>query len=179
MSPSIVDLTAVLTHEFGHVLGFEHPCRTGSGMAATEDDRGRLLGVCTKADSELPSVMFPGSTAAASPGAAIGTEDVRGLCAVYAKPSSQRASGCNCSLASPGTDRPFALVAAAPALLAFLLRRSRRSRSSWTLRYSTARRSDRTVACWGAGKTLQSDCSGSGNLIDHCGMAIAPPADFR
>jgi hypothetical protein len=39
-------------------------------------------------------------------------------------------------------------------------------------------RSDRTVACWGAGKTLQSDCSGSGNLIDHCGMAIAPQGTF-
>jgi MYXO-CTERM domain-containing protein len=112
-----VDLVAVLTHEFGHVLGFEHPCRTGSGSTASADDQGRMLGPCMNPRATVPTVMFPGSMSQASDAEArIAAEDIRGLCAVYPKPAPRRAPGCSCATDPHQPDGGIALWAVVPVL---------------------------------------------------------------
>jgi hypothetical protein len=112
-----VSLDEILVHEFGHVLGFEHPCRTGgTSSRATKDDRGRLLGPCMQDDPALETVMLAGFRPSDVSGL-LGKEDVRALCTVYPRAvprtAARRSFGCAVAAPESGAGAPFCSVAAA------------------------------------------------------------------
>jgi hypothetical protein len=82
-NPTRQDLQAALTHELGHLLGFDHPCSTGSGLRAT-DDKGAPVPDCHDAPPDLQSsVLFPARAPSDPPQRALSAEDQRGVCEVY------------------------------------------------------------------------------------------------
>jgi hypothetical protein len=103
-APDHQDLQAAIAHELGHVLGFDHPCWSGTGARAV-DDRGAPVPDCYDAPEEIQaSILYPSRAPGDPPQRMLSAEDQRGLCAVYPAASApdacpaQPQSGCNCSI---------------------------------------------------------------------------------
>jgi hypothetical protein len=128
------DLQYTLTHELGHLLGFDHSCTTGAAATAT-DDRGWPVPACSAANASVrASVLYPAARSFPGP-RVITDDDARGLCAVYqAPPAELEALPGGCSLVPPShlTARagPGLCFVAAVALGLFIRRRRRRSAPS-------------------------------------------------
>jgi hypothetical protein len=114
------DLQGALTHEFGHLLGFEHSCLL-PGDEMRVDDQGQVSPSCMFAADPNDSVMI----ASVRPGKHIprtlSDDDIRGVCAVY-PPVGKMVPGdhAGCAVGSPGTQRRSAgalLLASLGALL--------------------------------------------------------------
>ena len=76
------DVQGTLTHELGHLLGFEHSCML-PGEETRLDDQGRPSPTCTLREDPRDTVMV----ASVPPGRplprALSADDARGVCAVY------------------------------------------------------------------------------------------------
>ncbi len=82
MSPPTVDLQNTLTHEFGHVFGFDHSCWDGVGTQGV-DNAGMPIPRC--GDSSVPAgTMAPVITKQNDVSLrTLGASDVQGVCEVY------------------------------------------------------------------------------------------------
>src|SRR6478609_2346580 len=80
-----LDLSATLSHELGHVLGFGHPCAVpGEHKRSFVDERAAPLLPCDReALTRTESLLAP-SAESHSFGAHLGADDARGVCDVYA-----------------------------------------------------------------------------------------------
>jgi len=78
------DLRWVLTHELGHVLGFEHTCTARRSLRALHDEADQPVPACTR--SLLSAIMAPApdpSALARSRAGALDDDAVSGVCGVY------------------------------------------------------------------------------------------------
>jgi MYXO-CTERM domain-containing protein len=103
-APDHQDLQAAIAHELGHVLGFDHPCWSGTGVVAV-DDKGSAVPDCYNAPEEIQaSILYPSRAPGDPPQRMLSAEDQRGLCAVYPAASAPDAcpapphTGCNCAI---------------------------------------------------------------------------------
>jgi hypothetical protein len=126
------NLQAILTHELGHVLGFDHPCADGRPEPQV-DDRGATVPSCQGVAAELKaSVMYHevGTPMTVVP---LTTEDKRGVCAVYPKtaaaatcsPPPDMGSDGGCSYGAGGGPGPAAAALLALLGAAFIAARAR------------------------------------------------------
>ncbi len=101
-APCLADLANTLTHELGHVMGFDHSCLTETDPPKL-DGNGAAVPRCaaTSDPAIVEATMYPfqdcGETKKASPE----TDDVAALCAVY-----DRASDPDECEAAPGAEPP-------------------------------------------------------------------------
>lgn len=128
--PDRIDLDNTLTHELGHGIGLDHPCRTERGGVVPRDDQGLPVPPCFPTTDLPPEVLeatmynfeAPGEVKKRDPLPA----ELDGLCAIYAGHDGtcaiERDDGC---AAGGGGARPGAVVAALAAL-ALAMRRRRR-----------------------------------------------------
>jgi hypothetical protein len=120
------DLQSAVTHELGHVLGFDHPCWSGVGPRA-RDDRGAPVPDCYGAPPELArETMFPSTEPGDVSRRALTDDARRGLCEVY--PAGEpTAAGCALARSDPWAAA-LALLFAATARSRAARRASRPSR---------------------------------------------------
>jgi hypothetical protein len=102
---SSYDLQNVLTHEFGHMLGFDSSCFGGSGPRPN-DNTGQPAPDCATASAAVQATtMFPSTTPGDLEKRTLAPDDQAGLCAVYpaaASPCPGGAASCACPV--PGAD---------------------------------------------------------------------------
>jgi hypothetical protein len=123
-SPKL-ELSATLSHELGHVLGFGHPCAVpGEHKRSFIDERGAPLMPCDRdALSNADSLLAP-SAESTGFGARLGTDDARGVCEVYAphgSPSLKTSYSCGCNFRDKGRA-PWSAVCLALVGVSWLLR---------------------------------------------------------
>jgi MYXO-CTERM domain-containing protein len=129
-APDRIDMPSVITHELGHVFGFDHTCYTIRGGVIPRDDAGHEVPYCFPTADLGPDVttatmynfLSAGETTRRQP-----REDERSaLCATYADHDGSCEPiepGCSCR---SGRERPPLVVAVLT--IAALFSRSRRRR---------------------------------------------------
>lgn len=108
--PGLHDIQNAVTHEIGHLLGFDHTCALAGEPAGLADDKGRPRGSCDRATPEqLEATMFPSSTLGDTARRTLSPDDTRALCDVY--PRADEEGGCAVpGQGSPGPGLPVLLV---------------------------------------------------------------------
>jgi hypothetical protein len=84
------DVQNVLTHELGHFLGFDHTCYTvdGRGLGRPHDHLGQPVPDCEDASAEVrATTMFPSAEVGDTSKRDLTSDDIQGLCDVYAADS--------------------------------------------------------------------------------------------
>jgi hypothetical protein len=124
------DLQGALTHEVGHLLGFEHSCLLAGDEPRT-DDQGRVSPSCSFANDPKESVMVASVRAGVPIPRTLSDDDIRGVCEVYpplGKMVPGDHVGCALDPQGPGRRSGGALVLASSlwALLAVISAAARR-----------------------------------------------------
>jgi hypothetical protein len=117
------DVQNVLTHEFGHFLGFDHTCYTvdGRGLGRPNDSHGLPVPDCETASAEVrATTMFPSARDGDTSKRDLTADDIQAVCDVYGPNS-------GCSFGThPGQARGSGALAVALGALALARRYSRR-----------------------------------------------------
>jgi hypothetical protein len=94
------DIQNTLTHEFGHVLGLDHPCTLSANAADSQgrpfvDDMGRRVPTCSAASATIrESTMFASVLPGDTDRRTLADDDVRADCDIY---PFDKAPQCNCT----------------------------------------------------------------------------------
>jgi hypothetical protein len=141
------DLQNALTHELGHLIGFDHTCSLGNDDRPLIDDHGADAPSCFEASpAQADSTMYPSVQPPDLDRRTLSPDDKRGLCAVYPAFETEvdgapAAVGCTIAPGTHGRGDPGASVwlAGLVAALGARVRARRTSRRARATRPSTGR----------------------------------------